>query len=785
MAQFFWTTTILSSVVLVIASLAFIALRRRYPQFYQPKCYSKERWAPKEGTGAFWWVKTVFSYEESTLLQSAGIDVVAYLRLLKYTFMLFTVLSIVGMVIILPTNYFGTSSLEVQEHNSTTYSAEEQYSISHLKNGSETMWVHLLFTFIFSFCVFYYLQKLYLTCIDIQRRNPSHKSVTSSTVMVFNLPANITSQDKLRDMFEDIFGKGRVLSVHMIPDLAELVDLQKMRDTAFKHLKRAQDLLREKKVPKRPTHRIGTLGLIGMEVDSIGYYTRELEYLDKEILARQSGPLEMKNAGFVTFNSVATAMQCAQTLLANDLDLDCALAPLPSDIEWHRFYVSNHEYFTRTFVVYAILGVVFAFWSVPVIILSSFTRLDQIRKIAALSFIATLADENGLVKDIVEGVLPSIALNIFLVLLPFILKFVTRHRKFLMKSRHDRFLMKVLWLFLIVNVFLLSVFAAGFIDAFEAIFNDLSEVPARLANSLPKRALYLHNYMVFEGFVGYSVFFLCRLDDWILYKIKSLFSKTEADKRAALLSPPFDFPVQTAREQMIFAVGLSYSLINPLILPFCTMYFGLAWFTAKYNFVFVHTPPYAGVHMTQLVIDRTFIALFIFQLTMIGMFALKAFPYGVSILALLIFTPVFYYYLYQKYRRHADYLPLTDCPKLPEQTEEDLINIHTLYMHPVLKIPENYIQTLGKSGKQEDFVPLESLDEYPNPIAGTEDLKDFHMTKSFDVDLQVDDTGHEMAHLGLSNNGSSAEADPALAPIVIDTLPLRMSKSSSSPNFKL
>jgi hypothetical protein len=51
-------------------------------------------------------------------------------------------------------------------------------------------------------------------------------------------------------------------------------------------------------------------------------------------------------------------------------------------------------------------------------------------------------------------------------------------------------------------------------------------------------------------------------------------------------------------------------------------YFGITYFLAKYNFVYIHIPLYDTVRFTKYVAVTVIIALFIFQLTMLGMFGL-------------------------------------------------------------------------------------------------------------------------------------------------------------------
>lgn len=39
---------------------------------------------------------------------------------------------------------------------------------------------------------------------------------------------------------------------------------------------------------------------------------------------------------------------------------------------------------------------------------------------------------------------------------------------------------------------------------------------------------------------------------------------------------------------LIFTLGVTYSIISPLILPFATLYFGIAYLVYKYKLLFVY-----------------------------------------------------------------------------------------------------------------------------------------------------------------------------------------------------
>jgi hypothetical protein len=80
--------------------------------------------------------------------------------------------------------------------------------------------------------------------------------------------------------------------------------------TFFKGLVEPMNIKKATK-SKRPTVRVGGfLGIGGKKVDSIEYYTKLFDDLDKIVMDRRSSPnFEMTNVAFVTFESMSSAVR--------------------------------------------------------------------------------------------------------------------------------------------------------------------------------------------------------------------------------------------------------------------------------------------------------------------------------------------------------------------------------------------------------------------------------------------------------------------------------------------
>jgi len=243
-----------------------------------------------------------------------------------------------------------------------------------------------------------------------------------------------------------------------------------------------------------------------------------------------------------------------------------------------------------------------------------------------------------------------------------------------------------------------------------------NEVAHILASALPLQAGYLTNYIMVQGFIAYSMLFLCRFDEFILCKLKQTFHPTKAQHEEDEVPIPFNYSIQYARELLIFTMALTYSSISPFMLPVATIYFAFAYLTMKYNFVFVYNPPYQGIHMTQVTIDQTTMGIFIYQLTMMGIFGLKLFPFGGSVIILVILTFFFRWYIQRVCAKPSKFLPLSKCPKSPPQAEEtstevkELTPLLRLYLHPALKPLEPSLEKFEEiPDKEQDMIKLDEI----------------------------------------------------------------------------
>eukprot|EP01119_Soliformovum_irregulare_P004108 TRINITY_DN15116_c0_g1_i2.p1 TRINITY_DN15116_c0_g1~~TRINITY_DN15116_c0_g1_i2.p1 ORF type:complete len:779 (-),score=190.20 TRINITY_DN15116_c0_g1_i2:68-2404(-) len=702
MTVWVWFNPFFAFAAVVVNMVAFSFLRKKYARFYMPKTFvTTDHWKPKDPDTRWGWVKEVYYFSDEKLLQNCGLDTVLYLHFLKYACLLFAAMTPFGLIVLLPIN---SSHAEAVPDDALFLSGMDQYSMAHIKDRSSLFWAHLVSVCINTSLVVAFVWKMYHTWRHWKIKDGStdaQHDFHSRTVFVRGLPPYCKTNDDLRSLFCRLMGEDRVVHTVMLPqNIGELHALKEHREHRFKKWIRSVDYLHENiLLGKRLTHRVNfideDLNLTkGTVVDDIEYYKKHLAIMDEKIADLQkeynnSRKDESSGCGFVTFDSISTALMASQTLLHhNRIKIKARLAPSVVDIDWGWFVRSTREFLMRRTVVIALLVALFIFWSIPVSAVAAAANIDSWAKHGWLKPLVDELNQHEVLKGFLMGFLPSCSLSFFILILPYLLRIILQPFKYLMRSKNERTLLRIFWFFLVLNVFLISVLANTYFSVIRELIDNPQMLFTIFGTSIPRQALYFANWIIFEGFVSYSFFFFCRMDEFSMWKFRSRFvCKTVAEREDAHNPIQFDFAVQYSRELFVFCIGLNYSSMSPLILPFVVVYYAFAYMSAKNNFIYVYSPPKRNLKMLRIAMNRVLVSTIIYHIVMIGVFGIKSFEYGGLVGIPLIGVIIGISYIKRRYHLPTKYLALNNCIDKKIDTQEDLEAIQQMYMHPSLKPP--------------------------------------------------------------------------------------------------
>eukprot|EP01117_Protostelium_nocturnum_P007142 TRINITY_DN2560_c0_g2_i1.p1 TRINITY_DN2560_c0_g2~~TRINITY_DN2560_c0_g2_i1.p1 ORF type:complete len:851 (-),score=279.56 TRINITY_DN2560_c0_g2_i1:22-2574(-) len=713
-------STWISAAAALLALFFFCLARDRWLKFFSPKSLDDRFEIPKDPIRFIGWIWVTIKYPEKKLfLRNVGLDGVMYLRFLKYSMLLLASISILGNVILTPINSLGPNK-NAPVGSVNHVSGLDIYSLANIADGDKVMWAHLFSVFIFSLLTYHLIYRLFDAYIRLDQAQNKPEGIRQKSVLVTNLPEEVSySSKKMLNYFSRMFGKKAVHQVLPIPHLEELSKLQNERNDYVKEYKRSiYRIDRDKKrgievsssqfhvesgiypfkyfpYPSNSPENGFKMKLFGRKVESAEFWKEKIQTINEKMGELQDKKIvrgKYTNKGFVCFDSIGTSLCCQQTLISNNPFVSRVYkAPHPHDICWKYLSAPSWELRVRKWGIWALIVLLFVFWFIPVFFVTAWTRLETLSKVEAFSGLVSWIEKDSVAKPIVESFLPTLAYTIFMSVLPYLIQYMLSFAGFWLYSTTERHLVRSYWYFLFFISFLGYVFASSAIGITREIVESPGSFTGKLGTLIAKQAAYFANYVVLQGWAGYAIFWLARFDEWILYLIKRRFFCVTSEERKEAEEPmAFNYGILYTRQLFVLLIAIVYSTMAPYVVPFALSYFGISWFAAKYNMVYVVKPRYQGGKMTLIVINRVSFTLLIYQLAMVGIFSLKSFPPGLSVIGLAIGTIFYIIYNQKRYRHPFFHYPLDQTHEKEDSMAQkrEAQKFTQLFHHPGLTPPD-------------------------------------------------------------------------------------------------
>ncbi|KAF3785742.1 CSC1-like protein [Nymphaea thermarum] len=629
------------------------------------------------------WMPEALRMPELELIDHAGLDAVVYLRIYVVGLKIFVPLSVLCILVLVPTNW---TSETLDDSKIFTYSNIDKLSLANVSSGSKRFWVHLVICYICTWWTCYVLLKEYeiisamrLRFLASEKRRPDQ-----FTVLVRNVPPD--PDESISEHVEHFFcvnHPDHYLThqvVYNANQLAKIVSKKKSLQNSLDYcnIKLARD------PAKRPTKKKGFLGLFGDTVDAIDFYTEEIDALSKEEAeARQhviTDPNAIMPAAFVSFKSRWGAAVCAQTQQSSNPTIWLTeWAPEPRDVYWNNLAIPFVELSVRRLIISVAVFFLTFFFMIPIAFVQSLASIEGIEKA---------------IKSVVQGVLPGIALKIFLILLPSILMTMCRIEGHISLSALERRCAARYYVFIMVNVFLGSIITGSAFEQLNQFMNQsANEIPRTIGVAVPMKATFFITYIMVDGWAGIAMEVL-RLKPLVIYHLKNtLIVRTEKDREEAMNPGNLGFATSEPRLQLYFLLGLVYAVITPVLLPFIVVFFGLAYLVFRHQVINVYNQEYeSGAAFWPDVHLRIIIGLIISQLLFMGLMSTKGTSQSTPLLIVLPVVTI-WFHIYCKNRFEAAFVkfPLQEAmvKDTVERAVEPNLNLkrylHYAYIHPVFK----------------------------------------------------------------------------------------------------
>ncbi|KAG0231886.1 hypothetical protein BGX31_005333 [Mortierella sp. GBA43] len=561
--------------------------------------------------GAFSWITASFKVKDTELLEKVGLDAYMFLRFLRMSAFLFGACTLLAIPILLPLNMVD--------------------GINH--GGLASM--NIVATMVL----------LWREMREFTRRRHAYlrsrkhrKTPQSSTILVTAIPKGLNTEEALYNIFNRF--PGGVSKIWLNRQPTNIVKLVKERDEVVQQLEMAEyRYIRsayqkskkdpEIKEPQRPIGRISNIPCKGDKVDLIEHYTDRLCQLNELIeTAQTSGSVQFLNSAFIQFRSQFGAHSAVQTVVHptpfNMAPMFAEISPL--DVVWDNMHLDTLARKARHMVILVISTVMIMLWTIPTVVVSSLASIsDIVNTFKFLSFLEGLPKE---VLGIIQGVLPPLLLAGLMALLPVLLTIMATYEGHVRQSSITLSIMSKYFFFLVTNVLLISTLSGGILKTIEQIRAEgfkFDLVIGRFSEKLPQSSTFFITYVLLRGFTGPAIELMQIAPLLLNFLFTQLLAKSphqiwNVQGRLESVNYGILFPPQT----LIFCIGIVYSTIAPLILPFVTFYFTMHYFVYRHQFLYVYLQPVeTGGLAFPRAAKQVYTGMFISQITLFGLFLMK------------------------------------------------------------------------------------------------------------------------------------------------------------------
>ncbi|GER44912.1 ERD (early-responsive to dehydration stress)family protein [Striga asiatica] len=748
---------ILSALIFLVA-FAILRIQPFNDRVYFPKWYLKGLRSSPTQSGAFvskfvnldWrsyirflnWVPDALRMPEAELIDHAGLDSAVYLRIYLLGLKIFVPVTLLAWAILVPVNWTNNTLAISHATDKLEYSDIDKLSISNIPHGSKRdpccqslkelymsfnlsfrgnsvsgdksvsvvmdsvwhsgFWAHIVMAYAFTIWTCYTLMKEYeavatmrLHFLASERRRPDQ-----FTVLVKNVPPD--PDESVSESVEHFFlvnHPDHYLTHQVVINANKLAKLVKEREKKENWLDYYQ-LKYTRNPSQRPMTKTGCLGLCGDKVDAIEYQTAEIERLSKEIEEERErvkiDPKCIMPAAFVSFRTRWAAAVCAQTQQSRNPTVWLTeWASEPRDVYWNNLAIPYVSLTIRRLIIAVAFFFLTFFFMIPITAVQSLANIEGIQK--RLPFLKAITDV-PFIKAFIQGVLPGIALKIFLIVLPTILMMMSKFEGFLSISVLERRSAMRYYIFNFVNVFLVSVIAGTALQQLNSFLNQSpQEIPRTIGVAIPMKATFFITYVMVDGWAGVAGEIL-RLKPLIFYHLKNFFLvKTEKDREKAMDPGSIGFNTGEPQIQLYFLLGLVYAVVTPVFLPFILIFFAFAYLIFRHQIINVYNQEYeSGAAFWPDVHGRIIVALMFSQLVLLGLMGTKGiFQAPPLLLVLIVLTFFFHRYCKGRFEPAFVRYPLQEAMMKDtlERAREPNLNLKSYlqyaYIHPVFKDEED------------------------------------------------------------------------------------------------
>uniref|UniRef100_A0AAD5H1R9 ERD4-related membrane protein n=1 Tax=Chlorella ohadii TaxID=2649997 RepID=A0AAD5H1R9_9CHLO len=363
-------------------------------------------------------------------------------------------------------------------------------------------------------------------------------------------------------------------------------------------------------------------GMKPKKVEALEFLRDRLTELRRAIKEAQEEALEPGHvfpAAFATFRNRTSQVVAARTLMSENLGTwRCQGAPRAEEILWPNLGFRVWERTGRSLAMWAAFWAMAAFFMIPVTAVQGLLTMNSF-----LNFLNKIP----IVGALVTGMLPGLALKIFLIIVPIVITIMNKWSGMVSTTQVDLGLISRYFIFQVITVFLGSFIAGTFANQLDQFINNPSSIVTIIGTSAPQTAFFFMTYLLIGAFLD-SAFGLMRFVPLIIFWVKSRFlAGTERAKARLWQDQTMTYGTLLPDNTISMLLGLVSFDVHPSrtrhsLASTCQL--GLLFQSSKYQLIYTYGNVYqTGGLLFMKVFDQCMVGLAFLHLMMVAILGVK------------------------------------------------------------------------------------------------------------------------------------------------------------------
>ncbi|KAG2426171.1 hypothetical protein HXX76_013152 [Chlamydomonas incerta] len=398
------------------------------------------------------------------------------------------------------------------------------------------------------------------------------------------------------------------------------------------------------------------------KVDAVTFWLDRLRYLKGQIIEQQAvAAKKMAPSAFITLKT-----RTAQAVSSNSMHHHNVTvwrvqgAPAPFEVIWKNLALTLPIKSGRNWILWAAFWAMTLFFMIPVTLIQAMIEVPKLANIPVLGDIVTAPA----IKQLLEAIIPGLVLKIFLAVVPIILRIMAIQSGATSLSEVDFGVVSRFFLFQVVVVFFGNIIAGSFFNQVTQFVKNPTGVFSILGKAIPMTSTFFITYVITNGLSVKSLAFL-RLPGFVIFWLLSKFAGSPRARQRLWMFQYTDNGTTVVDHTIVVLIGLVFCCINPIVCPAAVAYFLVSSISERYNNIYVFRRRYESAgRLWKTVYNQVMIGLYIMQITMLGLLAIKKFKATPVLFPLLFFTIGCHISTLNLYRRPWSLTALHDAADL-------------------------------------------------------------------------------------------------------------------------